>query len=63
VKEAQGLHRGKRKDEPFNGLVYVIVRDLSLFLLLTQYCTVKQIYLGIVEKDCLKRVPLCGLFC
>lgn len=63
VKEAQGLHMGKRKEEPFNGLVYVIVIDLSLFLLLTQCCTVKHIYLEIIEKDYLKHVALSGLFC
>lgn len=42
---------GKREDEPFNGLVYVIAIDLSLFLLLTQCCTLCKPS-GITEKDC-----------
>lgn len=53
---------GKREDEPFNSLVYVIAIDLSLFLVLTQCCTLCK-PLGITEEDCLKYVVLCGLFC
>lgn len=48
---------GKREEEPFNGLVYVIVIGLSLFLLLTNVAPLSK-HLGIIEKDCLKYLML-----